>query len=801
MKFTLSWLKDHLDTNKSEQQISDTLNKIGLEVESIQPIKDELSDFVVARIIKTEKHPNADRLKVCDVDIGSKTILKIVCGAPNAREGLVTVYAPPGSVIPKNNMKLEVSKIRGVTSFGMLCSEAELNISAESKGIISLGNKYSNKIGKSYFNLNKENTIELSITPNRPDCLGIRGIARDLAAAGIGKIKPLKNKKIKQNNKKIKVNINKSKNQSCSIFGSCLITNIKNKESPTWLKNRLVAVGLRPISAVVDITNFIMLDLNRPLHAYDLDKINKKITVRESKKNEMLNALDNKSYKLSDGMCVISDESGPLGLGGIIGGTSSSTEIGTKNIMLESAYFDPSITRETSNVLNLKTDAKYRFERGIDPNSIIIGLQKAAEMITEICGGELGKFQIAKTKKISVKQIQIENNFTSKVLGIDISTKEIIGILEKLGFKCKKNKKNLSVKVPTWRPDINAKIDLVEEIIRIKGLESIKSIEPEKKRINQTLNNEQKHFHLIQRSIAAKGYLEAITWSFANEKINNLFLNSKKTNKLINPISFELNVLRSSIFSNLVEKVRENIDRGENNISLFEVGPIFEGKNPGDQFVSATAISAGYALNPSWNEKGRLLDVFDIKKDLMHVLSELGTLEDQIIIETKNTPEYYHPGKSGNISFSNNLTNYFASFGELHPNIIKKLDIKTNSLVGFEINLTKYVKQKEKIITSKNLYKFSEYQKSQRDFAFIVDKNIQAQQLLKLIKNVDTSLIKDISVFDLYEGSNIPNGKKSLAFKVTIQSNDRALNESDINGVSNKIVKVLEEKTGSKLRS
>ncbi len=801
MKFTLGWLKDHLDTNKSEQQILDTLNKVGLEVESVQPIEDELSDFLVARIIKAEKHPNADRLKVCDVDIGDKNILKVVCGAPNAQDGLLTVYAPPNSIIPKNKMKLEVSKIRGVTSYGMLCSESELNLSNESDGIISLDKKYKKKIGKSYFNSSKENTIELSITPNRPDCLGIRGIARDLAAAGIGKIKPLKNKKIKQSNKKIEIVIKKSKNQSCSIFGSCLITNIKNQESPKWLKDRLLAVGLRPISAVVDITNFIMIDLNRPLHAYDLDKIKNRIIVRESKKNETLNALDNKKYNLSDGMCVIADESGPLGLGGIIGGTSSSTEIDTKNIVIESAYFDPSITRKTSSILNLNSDAKYRFERGIDPNSVITGLQKAAEMITEICGGEVGKFQVLKTKNTSSRQIQLDNELPSKVLGININSKEIIGILERLGFHCKKNKKNLSVNIPTWRPDVNAKIDLVEEIIRIKGLESIKSIEPEKNRINQTLNNKQRHFHLIQRSIAAKGYLEAITWSFSNEKINKLFLNSKKPNKLINPISADLGVLRSSIFSNLVEKVRENIDRGENNISLFEVGPIFEGKNPGDQSIYATAISAGYAINPNWNEKGRLLDVFDIKKDFIHVINELGTSEDEIVIETKNLPEYYHPGKSGNVFFSHNLHDSFGSFGELHPNIIKKLEIKSDSLVGFEINLDKYVEQKEKTEKIKKTFDFSEYQKSERDFAFIVDKNIHAQKLLKLIKNVDSSLIKNISVFDLYEGSNIPIGKKSLAFKVVIQSSSKALTENDINEVSNKIVQTIEDKTGSKLRS
>ncbi len=801
MKFTLNWLKDHLDTKKSEQQVADVLNFIGLEVESRKPIKDELSEFLIAKIIKVEKHPNADRLKICDVDIGNQNIQKVVCGAPNARDGLITIYAPPGSMIPKNNMKLEVTKIRGITSYGMLCSEAELELSDESQGIISLDKKYSNKIGKSYFNKKKENIFELSITPNRPDCLGIRGIARDLAAAGIGKLKPMKFKKIKKNNKKLKVIINKSKNQSCSIFGSCLITNIKNQESPKWLKDRLIAVGLRPISAVVDITNFLMLDLNRPLHAYDLKKINNKIIVRESKKNETLNALDNKKYNLSDGMCVIADDNGPLGLGGIIGGTSSSTTMETKNILIESAYFDPSITRKTSNILNLNSDAKYRFERGIDPNSIETGLQKAAEMVTEICGGEVSNFQIIKTKKIPTKKILIENDFPSKVLGIKIKNNEILNILERLGFKCKKIKKNISAKVPSWRPDISEKIDIVEEIIRIKGLEAIKSVEPQKNRTNQTLNNEQKHFHLTQRSIAAKGYLEAITWSFTNQRINDYFLNSKKVNKLINPISSDLDVLRSSIFSNLVQKIKENIDRGEENISLFEIGPIFEGKNPGEQVTVACAISSGYASNPNWNERGRYLDVFDVKKDLLHVLNELGTEKNQILIETTNLPDYYHPGKSGNISFLKNTNNHFASFGELHPNIVNQLEIKTNSLVGFEINLDKYVELKKTNQKNKFIYEFSEYQKSERDFAFIVDKNIHAQELYNLIKSVDLYLIKDISIFDLYEGENIPSEKKSLAFKVTIQSNDKALTENDINEVSNKIIKTVENKTGAKLRS
>ena len=503
MKFTKDWLKDHLKTNKTEAQIIEKLNNTGLEVEKVEPIKNELSDFIVAKIVKAEKHPNADRLKLCHVDIGKKDLVKVVCGGPNAKDKLLTIYAPPGSVIPKNNMKLEVSKIRGETSYGMLCSESELNLSNESDGIIELNQSFQKKIGKSYFKNNSDNVIELSITPNRPDCLGIRGIARDLSASGFGKLIENRFGNIKKLGKQnLKVKIEKSKDQACTIFGSCLIKNIKNQESPDWLKKRILALGLRPISAVVDITNYVMFDLNRPLHAYDVDKIDNGIIVRNSKKGEKFNALDNKDYNLDEGMCVISDHQGVLGLGGIIGGTRSGTELNTKNILLESAYFDPEITRKTAKKLDLNSDAKFRFERGIDPNSISIGLEKASEMIMKICGGQVSKIDIQSTKKIEIKKILFDPNLASKTIGIQIKTVEIIKILKDLGFKIKKKGKALNVEIPSWRPDICGQIDLVEEIIRIKGFDKIKSVEPEKKRLKPTLDFFQRHFHLAQRSIA-----------------------------------------------------------------------------------------------------------------------------------------------------------------------------------------------------------------------------------------------------------------------------------------------------------
>jgi len=398
MIITLPWLKEHLSTKAKQNEIIEKLTNIGLEVEGIKENSSGLKEFKIAKIIKTEKHPNADKLKVCDVSVGGKEILKVVCGAPNARDGLYTIYAPPGATIPKNNFKLKIAKIRGVESRGMLCSESELNLSEESDGIIELKNRESD-IGKSYFNNKTEKSIDISITPNRADCLGIRGIARDLSSSGIGKLLPLKKKKIKQSIKHlIKTSIKKDPNQGCITFGSCYIKNIKNKESPDWLKNKLTAIGLKPISAVVDITNYVMFDLNRPLHAYDADKIDGEIIIRDSKDGEEFEALDNKKYKLKKGMCVIADKSSILGLGGIIGGTKTSTELDTKNILLESAYFSPNSIRKTARELIIDTDAKYRFERGIDPNSIAEGLEIAAELIVKICGGQASKFFISGAK-------------------------------------------------------------------------------------------------------------------------------------------------------------------------------------------------------------------------------------------------------------------------------------------------------------------------------------------------------------------------------------------------------------------
>ena len=800
MIITIPWLKEHLKTSAKENEIIDRLTNIGLEVEGVKENSGEMGKFKIAKVLKAEKHPNADKLKVCDVTIGGKEILKVVCGAPNAREGLITIYAPPGAIIPKTNFELKVAKIRGVESKGMLCSESELNLSKESEGIIELNNK-EKEVGKSYFKSNSQKAIDISITPNRADCLGVRGIARDLSSAGVGKLIHLNRKKIKQNTKhQIKTSITKEKNQGCDIFGSCYIKNITNKESPEWLKNKLIALGLKPISAVVDITNYVMFDLNRPLHAYDADKINKEIIVRNAKEGEMFEALDNKKYKLKKDMCVISDKSRVLGLGGIIGGTSTSTELDTKNILLEAAYFSPSSIRKTARSLNINTDAKYRFERGIDPNSIKEGLELATELILKICGGEASKFQISGKTNQKNKIINFQVEKFEKLIGISITAKEIDKILSSLGFKCKKSQKAIKVEVPSWRPDVSLDEDLIEELIRIKGFNNIKLIEPSKNRNQDTLNFKQKLFHLSQRSLASKGYMEIVTWSFTDSKIDKQFSKGEKEIPIYNPISSDLDVLRRSIFSNLAIYLKKNQDRGYEDLSLFEIGPIFFGKNPGEQQIVIGGLKSGKINRKSWLDKERNVDVFDIKSDAIKTLVELG-IEEKNLFVSDNTKYSYHPGRSGSITLKSEKGPHLAYFGEIHPAIIKNLDCKDKNIFGFEIFLKNIPEPNKKLRQSKKSFQASDYQKSERDFAFVIDKIFKIGALEKIIKEVDENLIQNVSTFDVYEGENIPKDKKSVAINVTLQAIDKTLSENDLEDISKKIIDTVSKKTGATIRS
>ena len=799
MIITLPWLKEHLQTKANQSEIIKRLTYIGLEVEGTKENYSELGKFKIAKIIKTEKHPNADKLKVCDVDVGGNEILKVVCGAPNARDGLITIYAPPGAVIPKTKFQLKVAKIRGIESRGMLCSESELNLSNESNGIIELKNKET-EIGKSYFKSESEKIIDISITPNRADCLGIRGIARDLSSTGIGKLIPLKKKKFKQSIKNfIKTSIKSDPNQGCAIFGSCYIKNLSNKESPEWLKNKLLAVGLKPISAIVDITNYVMFDLNRPLHAYDADKIDKEIIVRDSKNGEEFQALDNKKYKLKKGMCVISDKSSVLGLGGIIGGTKTSTELETKNILLESAYFIPSSIRKTAKELNINTDAKYRFERGIDPNSVLEGLEIATELITRICGGQASKFSIAGKNTQKRKIIKFDIDKFENLIGIPISINEADKILKSLEFKCKKSKKVLRVEIPSWRPDISLEVDLIEELIRIKGFDNIKLVEPERRREQETLNFKQKLFHLSQRSLASKGYLETVTWSFTDSKIDKQFSKGEKEIPILNPISSDLNVLRRSIFSNLAIHLKKNQDRGYEDISLFEIGPTFFGKNPGEQQIVIGALKSGKVGRKSWIEKDRDIDVFDIKSDVVKSLIELGVPEQNLFVSDQ-TKHCYHPGRSGSITLKSEKGPHLAYFGEIHPAIIKKLDFKEPNVYGLEIFLKNLPKPNKKIRQTKKSFKASDFQKSERDFAFVIDKIFKIGLLEKIIREIDHSIIQDVKTFDVYQGDAIVKGQKSVALGLTWQHPSRTLSDEEVASIISNCVNAIQEQFNADLR-
>jgi len=797
---SLSWLKNHLSTKANLKQVVDRLTEIGLEVESVKSPDSALDNFIVCKIVKSQKHPNADKLKLCDVDVGKENLIKVVCGASNARDGLFTVYAPPGAIIPKTKMKLKVAKIRGVESIGMLCSGSELNQSLDKDGIIELNEKEKN-IGKKYFKSSVEEVIDIAITPNRPDCLGIRGIARDLAASGLGQLKkqpPIKiNQKFKQ---PIKVSISKEKNQGCGVFGSVYIKNVTNKQSPDWLKNKIISLGLKPISAIVDITNYIMFDLNRPLHAYDADKINKEIIVRNSKKGETFEALDNKKYKLDNNMCAITDKSGVLGLGGIIGGTRSGTELSTKNILLESAYFYPSNIRKTAKSLNIDTDAKYRFERGIDPNSIKIGLELAMCMVLDICGGEASKLMFSGKIKKNNKIIDLNYEKFLNIIGFSITNSDVKRILSSLGCDVKSGKKGIKVAPPSWRPDIKEDIDLIEELVRIKGYKNIPLIIPEKENIKETLNTRQKLFHFSQRAVASKGFTETITWSFTDSKVDSLFSDLKDPIRLSNPISNDLDVLRSSLYSNLIIGAKKNIHRNFEDLMLFEIGPVFQGNEPGKQATMIVAVKTGKYSRKNWIEKERSFDVFDIKNDALRTLNEMGIGSQKIAVSNK-TKKWYHPGRSGLLSLGSVNGPELAFFGEIHPSIVKNLDLRVESVLGFEIFLDSIPVSRKKIRETKSQFIISDYQKVNRDFAFVIDEKFSSGEIISLVKNIDKELVKTVKIFDIYQGENIERGKKSIAFSVTFEPKDKTLSEHDIEQISKKIISAVQEKTAATLRS
>ena len=795
MKFSISWLKEHLETKASNNEIIEKLTAIGLEVERWNDASQIFANFVIGQVLEEKKHPNADKLKVCKVDTGTDKV-DVVCGATNVEKGMKVVYAPPGSVIPINQMKLKATKIRGVESRGMMCSEHELGLSDNHEGIIKLSDK--SIVGQPYSEISGINdvVIEVGVTPNRQDCLGVLGLARDLAATGLGKLKVNEYKKQKGSFKSpIGIEINNT--DLCSCFAGRYFRNVKNVQSPNWLQKKLKAVNLRPISALVDITNYVMLDLNRPLHVYDADKIDGKIIIRQSKKGESFNALDENSYELLDDMCAIADEKKVLGLGGIMGGEGSGCTENTSNILLESALFNPVSIAKSGRSLSILSDARYRFERGVDPSSVLIGIDRASELISEICGGEFS--EVIVSGKIPQEQniINMSLERIEKRLGVSIDDKEIISILNNLGIETKQKKDNVVCKIPSWRQDIEGEADLSEEIIRIKGYEHVPTVNIRNtERINLSiLSDSQKLISKSKRFIASKGYNELVTWSFAFSRETQFYGNYDQL-KIVNPISEDLDILRPSLLPNLIGAVKKNVSRNFDTFSIFEVGSQYVSSVPEGQKNVACGLRAGIKQVKDWKNEKSFYDIFDLKKDLTHLIDYLIPQQKKLTIISE-APEWYHPGRSATVML--NKTIKIGFFGEIHPRICQHYKIKER-INAFELFLDE-IPLINKKTTNKPEFRSSDFQKVSRDFAFILDKSVKGSDLIDTATKVDRNIIQNVEIFDLFEDSNLGDNKKSMAIKVVMQASDRTLNENEIQELSSKIVGAIEKATSGSVRS
>ncbi len=796
MKFTLSWLKTYLDTDADLSKIGETLTAIGLEVEDIYDPAEELKPFVIARIEKAEQHPNADKLRVCTVNNGKETI-QVVCGAPNAVTGLVGAFAPSGCTIPTNGLKLKPTNIRGVESNGMMCSERELGLGDDHDGIIDLPKDA--PVGSSFAEYMKLNdpVIEIAITPNHQDALGVYGIARDLAAAGIGTLKKADVSKIKGTfDSPIKVHLENE--SACPVFAGRYIRNVKNGPSPEWMQRRLRSLGMKPISALVDITNFMTMDYGRPLHVFDADNIKGDLKVRLSQSGEKLVALDGKEYEFDDEMCIIEDDDTINSIGGVMGGADSGTYETTTNVFLECAWFDPIRTAMTGRKLGIESDARYRFERGVDPATVEDGIEIATRLILEMCGGEPSNVTLSgKVPQIS-KTITMRPERVRELGGVNIKKDDVTSILERLGFDVKDKGKVIDVTTPSWRCDIDREPDLVEEVLRIYGYDKI-SVEPlpaSSREIVTGLSPLQRKIRMAKRAAAARGLREAVTWSFIPSDHAKLFGNIDPSLMLDNPVSSDLDVMRPNLLPNLISAAGRNIDRGIKNIALFEAGNQFLSDSPDGQHFVIAGIRRGQNHERHWQKPPENVNVYDAKADASAILNAVGANAEtaQIVAEA---PSWYHPGRSGVIRLG--PKNILAYFGEIHPAILKNIDVE-GPLVAFEIMIGNLPQPRSKAGSSRGVLKSSDFQAVERDFAFVVDNNISAEQIIKVIKSVDKKLIDNINVFDIYEGPGIADGKKSIAVNVRMQPTDRTMTDKEIEEIRQQIINTVEKKTDATLR-
>ena len=793
MKFTLDWLKEHLETDADLKTVTDKLTAVGLELEDME--ENPLAPFVVARVVSAEQHPNADKLRVCKVDPGDGTIYNVVCGAPNARTGLVSVFAPVGTYIPGKDFTLEMGSIRGERSEGMLCSEKELLISEDHDGIVELPEDA--PVGQKYIDYKDINdpVIEINVTPNRADCLGVRGIARDLAAAKIGDLKDNRAAFVGGEGKSpVSVGI---ETENCPIFTYRIVRNVKNGESPDWLKRKLEAIGQKPISALVDITNWMTLDQNRPMHVFDADKIaGGALTVRTAKAGESLLALNDKEYSFDEEMTVIADADKVVSVGGIIGGVETGCSEDTVNVLVEAALWNPSNIARTGRKLGVHTDARFRFERGTDSASAVEGLEIATQYILDFCGGEPGEVHVSGQEPAWQKSLDFDFGLIERRGGMAVETAKATTILEDLGFTVSGS----SVAVPSWRPDIDGPADLVEEVLRIIGLDELPTT-PFERPNNMpavALSAHQRAMGDLKRVLAAQGMDEAVLWSFTSSEAAKHFGWSENQTELLlaNPISADLDVMRPSLLPNLIMAASRNNDRGYGDVALFEAGLRFMTTQPDGQQPTVAGVRMGNAQPRHWAGGSRPVDAFDVKADALAALEAFGAPVDNLMTDTRSLPTWFHPGRSGALGLGKNT---LAVFGELHPKVLRALGFK-GRMMGFELFLDKVPAKKAKKGTAKPLLNPSPFQPVKRDFAFIVDADVSAEKLLRAVKGADKALISGVALFDVYEGENVPEGKKSLAVDVTLQPTERTLTDEDLEAVSDKIVAVVAKNLGGTLR-
>ncbi|WP_281926227.1 phenylalanine--tRNA ligase subunit beta [Roseibium album] len=804
MKFTLSWLKEHLDTDASLEEIVERLTMIGLEVEEVTNRADRLKPFKIAKVLEAEQHPNADRLRVLKVDTGQGEPVQIVCGAPNARAGLVGVLGKPGDHIPGLDITLSVGKIRDVESFGMMCSERELELSDEHDGIIDLPEDAPVGVNFAKWAGLDEPVIEIGLTPNRPDCTGVYGIARDLAAAGLGKLKERSHEQIRGNYPcPVSVSLDFGDTRPmCKAFGLRMVKGIKNGPSPKWLQDRLTAIGLRPINILVDITNYLTFDQGRPLHVFDADKVHGNLVIRRGRAGEGIDGLNGKSYELDDTVCVIADDNGIESLGGILGGEPSGCTEDTVNVLIESALWEEDDIAATGRKLGVNTDARYRFERGVDPDYMMPGLEYATRLVLDLCGGEPSETTQAGRVPDSSNIIDFPYSEIRRLSGVEVSQAEANLTLKSLGFWISGSGDTVKVAAPSWRPDIEGKADLVEEVVRILGLDRVPLTPlPRTGTVGQkVLTTGQIRRNRTRRALATRGFNEAVTWSFISKPQAELFGGGSAALELANPISPEMSDMRPSLLPGLLSAAQRNADRGFGDVALFEVGQVFQDDTPEGQKMVAAGVRRGTAklqgASRHWSGSSTGVDVYDAKADAEAALAAIGAPVEKLQVHT-DAPGTFHPGRSGCLKLG--PKNALAVFGEIHPKTLADLDLE-GPLVAFEIYLDALPQPKTKGGRSKGALNASHLMPVRRDFAFLVGKDVKAEVLLKAARGAEKTLIADVTLFDIYVGQGVPDDQKSVAIDVLLQPRQKTLTDEEIDAVAKKIIANVEKATGGTLR-